>query len=351
MGEAWLYIRTIVLALGWTALAALSGWMIHIALDFRERVGKRRASGLVVSSMVSWVATSMLLGVTATVFWFIAPWQATWVVVPVFVAWCVSFAVMYRVSRGWAAEANELRTYYRERESIDRLKASIINRFSHAFATPLTPMATSLAVLESDAASLSEKQRHLLQVIARNQERLTEMVHQAVYAGEVHGRRISLHLVECDLASLVHHAIADTTAGERKIRVDGLPSMPVYLDEPRVSYVFERLLSHAVNGPSGTVRVTGQVFRDEVEVRIRYPSEEDPHAVFGLFGTPDTEGMDSQDPLDLGLFTAQGIIELHGGDILAGRDDDDVVVAVRLPTATVQGFDQAASRPTIVNRP
>lgn len=328
----WTEVRTVILVTGWPVLAVASGWMLVQAWRFRHRLEGSAAGGLVVQSVLAWVVASTLLGTAVSAMMVAQVEDGVRIGIPIFIAWLVSLAMMVHTSRGWSQEARAIREYYRGRGAVDRLKASIINRFSHAFATPLTPMANEIALLRSGRiGDINDRQAHALEVLARNQERLRGVIQEAVLAGEVHGRRIPLAASPVDLSELVHHCVSRALGeGDRRITVN-IPSMQALGDQERLQYVFEHILRHAARGPAGRVTVEGRTYRDEVEVTIHYPSEEDPIAAFGLLDDADTVDAPSADTLELGLFTARGLVELHGGSLQVGRDENDVMIAIRLP--------------------
>lgn len=327
MADAWILVRTVVLAIGWPLLAAASVLMLYHANRFRRGVAHGRAGGLVTMSMVGWIATSVLLGIAVTAFLFLDPREGGLVALPVFAVWAVTLMGMLWVSRGWVRESRALRRYYQNATRHERIKASILNRFSHAFATPLTPMAVELKMLQDGGLGpLNERQAHAVDLLVRNHGRMAHMVDEAVLAGQVHGGRISLACRAFDLGGLVR----DLAATRPQVHVGHLPPLPCWGDEERLRQALTRLLDGV--GETGRSEMDGVEMRDEVRLRWRIVGGRDMEGLVDPFGDIDVFSVPSSQALDLGMFTSTGIIDLHGGRLDVHTQDGTTTLRVYLPT-------------------
>jgi signal transduction histidine kinase len=217
------------------------------------------------------------------------------------------------------AEQNE-----RLRE-LDRMKDQFVSSVSHELRTPLTSMIGYLElILDGDVGPVPDQQRHFLEIVNRNCERLNRLVDDILFVARVDAGRLSLEHKWLDLSRLAADS-AETARGaaaakQIDIRVHADETLPlVWADPTRMTQLLDNLLSNAVKftPPNGTVSLTTSRHGDAARLRVSdtgvgIPEQEIPKLFDRFFrastsvATPGT---------GLGLSIVKSIIEAHGGTI------------------------------------
>ncbi len=219
-----------------------------------------------------------------------------------------------------------LRDISREAE-VERLKNEFISTVSHELRTPMTSIKgyTDLLVSEKIGA-LSEQQRHFVQVIKTNADRLTALVNDFLDISRIETGRIKLKISPLDLAALINQ-VADNFQGQMvekslDLVLDLPPDLPpVRADEDRVTQILENLISNAwkYTPEGGQVTVRARVVDGFVQVDVSDTgigiAEKDLEHVFDRFYRTEQAEVRAVAGTGLGLSIVKMFVELLGGKI------------------------------------
>src|SRR5690606_13783077 len=93
---------------------------------------------------------------------------------------------------------------------LDRLKSEFVNTVSHELRTPLTSIMGYLSLVLAEAAGpLQEQQREFLNVVARNTNRLANLINDLLDIQRIESGRMPIHLSPTSLAPVVRQ-VAET---------------------------------------------------------------------------------------------------------------------------------------------
>jgi two-component system sensor histidine kinase KdpD len=209
----------------------------------------------------------------------------------------------------------------------DAVKSALLSSVSHELRTPLTAIKTMLFSLQPGDASLAPAVRsEFLLDIDRELEYLNGLVGNLLdmsrlEAGTLTPRR-EWHVLE----ELVEGAIRRVEAllSSRRLDVhlpEDLP--PVSVDGMQIQQVLVNLLDNAIKfSPLGSsIRLTAALVEDSLEVRVSNTGEgvppEELDRIFDRFYRVRSGRSSSTPGTGLGLAICKGIIEAHGGWIVA----------------------------------
>jgi signal transduction histidine kinase len=208
---------------------------------------------------------------------------------------------------------------------LDRIKNRFVSSTSHELRTPLTSMVGYLElILGGEAGELNEDQRHFLEIVNRNCNRLNRLVDDVLFVGRADADRMTLEPSDVDLAELARTEVESQQAATKLKGIDlrceaqeGLPSITG--DSTRLAQTVDNLLTNAVkftpDGGAVTVTVSGDDDRISVAVSdtgVGIPADELPR-IFERFFRATTSG--SISGTGLGLSIVRTIAEAHGGTV------------------------------------
>lgn len=211
-----------------------------------------------------------------------------------------------------------------ERKQVEQMKQEFVSTVSHELRTPLTSIRGSLGLVLG--ADLDERQRRsLLDMAARNCDRLTALVNDLLDTERLVAGRVELKRRIADVSAVVRDsvdALAPLASGQQvqcTVDVDG--SNLVFLDPERIGQVLGNLLSNAIKfSPAGSVvevRVRSKANRVRVEVRDYGPGVPDAFRgrLFERFSQADGSITRRKGGTGLGLAISKALVELHDGGI------------------------------------
>jgi signal transduction histidine kinase len=256
-----------------------------------------------------------------------------------------------------AAEALARRN--EELSELDRMKDLFVSSVSHELRTPLTSMIGFLELLRDGVAGdLSDQQRHFLEIVDRNCQRLNDLVDDILFMSRVDSGRVRLERTTVDFDQLVTERVESIgPAAERKrvgiqLQMDG-PIPHLWADPSRLAQVLDNLLSNAVKftpeGGNVSVAVSSSNGNAHVEIKdtgIGIPEDEAGRLFERFFRASSAKNVSGT---GLGLSIAKSIVEAHGGTIsVNSRVAVGTTVAVDLPleTETDATVDAAAEEVT-----
>jgi len=246
-------------------------------------------------------------------------------------------------------EHKQMEEELRERASrlaeADRRKDEFLAMLAHELRNPLAPVLNSLHLLrlsESDPQAV-ERARTMMERQIRHMARLVD---DLLDVGRMARNGITLHRERLDLATLVREEAEDHLAELEKAGltlVVDVPATPIWVagDSTRLTQVLADLLGNAVKftDPGGLVFIAlkpdSEKRQAALSVRdtgIGIEAEMLP-VIFDVFAQADRSLERTRGGLGLGLSLVKGLVQLHGGTVLArsegpGRGAEFVV---RLP--------------------
>ena len=208
---------------------------------------------------------------------------------------------------------------------LDRMKDQFVSSVSHELRSPLTSIVGYMELLlDGEVGDLDEEQRHFLEVIGRNCNRLTKLVDDILFVARVDAGRLSLDLQPVDLAEVAAASVESARPVAARdgidLRLDAEPDMPPLVADPtRMSQLVDNMISNAVKYTErgGTVTVT-LAARDacaHLEVRdtgVGIPRDE-LDRLFDRFFRASTSAVAAG--TGLGLSIVRSIVDAHRGKI------------------------------------
>jgi signal transduction histidine kinase len=212
---------------------------------------------------------------------------------------------------------------------VNRLKSEFVATVSHELRTPMTSIRGNTEILLMGAVgALNEEQRHHLQVIRNNADRLGLLVNDLLDVSRIETGRVRLSLQPIDLPSALDQAreYGETLAQERgkpvSVVVQADPDLPAARADPaRLRQVLENLIQNAFNFTPAGGRICLRAAQAESNLEIAVedsgigiPPAELPR-VFDRFFRGEQSLTLGIPGTGLGLSIVQHLVALHGGSI------------------------------------
>jgi two-component system phosphate regulon sensor histidine kinase PhoR len=225
-----------------------------------------------------------------------------------------------------------------------RARENLAASVSHELRTPLTSIIGFLE-LAVEAPELSDETKRMLDIAARNSERMLGLVTDLLQTASDKDGTLTLALASCDIADLARQSIesAQIAAGQRDLTVSAIIDRPaVTVADPfRIRQVIDNLMTNAVKynrtGGSITVSVesTDEIVRVDVTDTGVGVSAADQAHLFERFFRAGSARKSNVVGTGLGLGISRDIAKLHGGS-LSVRSEVGVgsTFSLILPVAT-----------------
>ena len=209
---------------------------------------------------------------------------------------------------------------------LDRIRTDLVGTISHELRTPLTSIHGYLELLGEE--ELEESQRTMIDVAARNAERLGNLVDNLLVLvrldavdvpGSDRDTDVPINEVVAAAADMIRPEVRERRQSLSVSLADGEPS--VHGDADQLDRVLTNLLSNAVKytPAGGRIDIEAAVSDGAVSVRIRdtgigIPPDEQAH-LFTRFFRASTARATSISGNGLGLAIVKSIVERHSGAI------------------------------------
>jgi signal transduction histidine kinase len=247
-------------------------------------------------------------------------------------------------SRQLEAASAELRRVNDRLQELDRRKDEMLSTMAHELRTPLAAIRAFAEILHDHPDLELEKRREFLGIIARENERLTRLIHDLLDLARLEADGALDEARPVELAELIADATASMRqlAASRGVRIEARTAhaaTTVAGDRDRLVQVVLNLLSNAIRHcpeGSGTVEVALESVDEAVRIEIRdngpgVPAGER-ERIFERFrqvrGPDRTPGSGA----GLGLAISRRIVEQHGGGIwVEAAPEGGARFVVRLP--------------------
>jgi signal transduction histidine kinase len=255
----------------------------------------------------------------------------------------------------------ELEALYRKVKELDEVKTQFFANVSHELRTPLTLMLGPAERMREDA-SLTQQQRHELELISRNGRSLLRHVNDLLDISKLESHEMQPHRTRFDLQPWITEIAAqfEQVARQRQLRFDVVAdeAMPIEADADMIERVVINLLSNAFKFTPAGGEVIVRLARDAGHVLLTVAdsgpgiAEEARELVFERFRQADGSITRRYGGTGLGLAIVKDLVGLHGGSVeVDAGPAGGARFTVQLPLtggvdATVQSAPPAASPAT-----
>ena len=212
-----------------------------------------------------------------------------------------------------------------EQKRVEEMKNDFVSVVSHELRTPLTSIRGSLGLIAGGVAGpLPEKARGLVEIAAKNCERLVRLINDILDVEKIESGKMGFRFAPVDLMPLIEQAVEGNRAYAEEYEVElriteEVEGVRVWADTDRLQQVMTNLLSNAAKfSPRGGV-VEVAVSRQAGEVRIavtdhgRGISPQFRARIFEKFAQADASPTRAKGGTGLGLSISRAIVERHRG--------------------------------------
>ncbi len=210
--------------------------------------------------------------------------------------------------------------------ALARSKDEFISIASHQLRTPATTVKQYVAmVLDGMGGEVSDKQRTLLEKAYESNERQLAIVNNLLRVAQVDSGTVELAKKLTNISELVNKAVADFqpffTEAQQVLEGEVTTGVQAEVDENAIRMVLDNLLENAQKySPAGSttnvlLRAT-DVHWLELSVADQGVGVDAPEQLFRKFTRIENERSTEVGGTGIGLYWAQSIAQLHGGDIL-----------------------------------
>ena len=210
-------------------------------------------------------------------------------------------------------------------EQLIRTRNDFLSLVGHELRTPLTSITSYASLLADEAGVDADEARRMLQVIARNAERLGAVVDGLLELSGLEAGHLRLAVTEHDLAAVVADAVAAAqpaaAAGGVRLHTRLPKRLSMRGDPVRLRQVVDNLLSNAItySPDGGDVRIRLVAHPDTAELRIPDPGigipDGEQHRLLDRFFRASNVAHQGFPGAGLGLALVHTITAMHHGEI------------------------------------
>lgn len=220
----------------------------------------------------------------------------------------------------------QLRTQNTLLQELDEMKDQFITTATHELRTPVASILGYVNyVLENEVDSLEPHVHQDIIVIQRNAQRLVDLTNDLLDVQRITTGRFEIMKEEFDLVESINEVLEelDPIISEKKqeLRIKTPGSITINADKNRISQVFINLIQNAnkFTPEGGQIKIEIEELENTAEITIMDNgiglSEKDLSKLFEPF--PSIRHGKNVRSTGLGLAISKGILELHGGKIIA----------------------------------
>ena len=240
-------------------------------------------------------------------------------------------------------------------EELERVRTEFLALVSHELRAPLSSVIGSTATLLRDSTRLGRAEmREFFRLIDEQAHHMRSLIGDLLDAGRVETGTLSVDLEPSEVAGLVDQARKTflSGGGRHPVRIDLPRDLPrVMADRERIVQVLNNLLSNAARHAPETspIRITAAPDGTHVAVSVSdegpgVPPDQLPHLFRKHVGGARGAGERGLGRYGLGLAICKGLVEAHGGRILAesAGPGQGTRVTFTIPSAAETGRDAPA---------
>lgn len=225
-------------------------------------------------------------------------------------------------------------------QATEKLQTALLNSISHDLRTPLVSITGALSSLEEDRGQLDEAaQRNLIENAREEAERLNRLVGNLLDMSRLEAGALRVAQELCDVQDVIGAALEqlNDSLSRRAVVVNMPPDLPlVPLDFVLIAHVLVNLLDNAIKySPADQpIEVEAHIASGHLEIAVADHGPgippDDLTRIFDKFYRVQRPGNVSG--TGLGLSICKGIVEAHGGFIVAeNRSEGGAILTVALP--------------------
>lgn len=390
--QAILVLRAAILAIGWPVLIVGSIILFFMGWRFAKATKGTIFARLVFPTVLGWLVTMYILGITTTFYMFDAPRKGPLVVFPVFLIWFVTFVVLARITRRWSLEAIKVKNIYTKLEEevkertkdlkqaaihqerqvkemdktakllvrrdfellqtnqrlqeIDEAKSHFVSVAAHQLRTPLSAIKwTFHMLLAGDFGKLTRDQRVPVERTAESVERVIALIGDLLSVARIESGQFAYIFEAVAPEMLIDDLVKDANARlyEKNLTLRvWLPDSPLPLargDREKLLLAFQNVLENAIayTTLNGIITVTLKK-KDEryyqvivADTGIGIPAHQQ-SLLFQKFFRGDNVIRQQVAGTGLGLYITKRVIEAHGGTIaVESQEHKGSVFTMTLP--------------------
>lgn len=232
----------------------------------------------------------------------------------------------------------------KDAEAASSAKDEFLAMLGHELRNPLSPILTSLHLMELRGKDTFERERA---VIKRQVQHMTRLVDDLLDVSRITRGRIELRKRRVELSEIVGAALEQASPlieqRRHRVHVNVPPGLTVEADPQRLNQVVSNLLTNAAKytEPGGEIRVRAELVSGKVVLSVSDNgmgiAPELLPRIFTLFVQGKRTLDRSEGGLGLGLSLVKSLVELHGGSVQAksegaGRGTEMVVSLPAAPS-------------------
>jgi signal transduction histidine kinase len=232
-----------------------------------------------------------------------------------------------------------------------RRKNAYLAALSHELRNPLAPIRMAAHLLASGSLTAAQIER-LSGVIRRQTRIMQSLIDDLADITRISRGRLQLTLAPVALADIARAALQSVRPlidnKRHTLQVDLPTALSLHADRERMSQVLLRLLAACagLTAPGGRIELSARVKEQVLVLHVRNSSQ-DGGGVIGTSAQPVDQPHQAPGRPSIGLALAEGIVQLHGGDLEVRSDGPDhgCDFIVRLPIGQQTGCGPAGPQP------
>jgi two-component system, OmpR family, sensor histidine kinase KdpD len=224
-------------------------------------------------------------------------------------------------------------------KATEKLQTALLNAISHDLRTPLVSVIGVLSSLQEEIDLDSAARKNLIQVAREEADRLNHLIANLLDESRIEAGAISLSLQQSEVEDLIGSALEQigSRSGSHKIGIGISPELPfIVVDFGLIVQALVNVINNALNySPADApIDITANLVADDVQIEIAdrgigIQTRDLPH-VFDKFYR--IQHPDTVSGTGLGLSISKGIVEAHGGKIIAeNRPGGGTIIRIGLP--------------------
>jgi two-component system, OmpR family, phosphate regulon sensor histidine kinase PhoR len=231
------------------------------------------------------------------------------------------------------------------RLALAQQKNTMVATVSHELKTPVSSIKLLVDTLLQDSELRPDRVREYLNLIARENSRLSQLVENVLSFSRIERTRFRIEKQPLDIAALIREAVAtfmqQAEITDREIAVEIAPDIPPYRgDAWALNRVLLNLLDNACkfSDPPREIRVSARVEKQSLVISVSDRGigirEADFEKIFDQFYQADQKLSRSNEGCGLGLGIVKHIVKLHDGTIEVKSElGSGSTFTIRLPLA------------------